>query len=54
MALIQAHISPIEFDYTGYGELRLAEYWAWREIDGSHQNSGDELSLREQKWAQEA
>ncbi|KAJ5740597.1 hypothetical protein N7493_000469 [Penicillium malachiteum] len=54
-ALIQAQISQIDFDYASYAELRLGEYWAWkREIDGTRQSSGEDMPLREQRWAQEA
>lgn len=30
-ALIQKTISQIDFDYGSYAEVRLGEYWAWRE-----------------------
>lgn len=54
-SLIQAQISQIDFDYASYAELRLGEYWAWREeLDGSREKEGRELPLREQRWAQEA
>lgn len=54
-ALIQATISQIDFDYAAYAEIRLGEYWAWREEnDGSRAASGKEMSLREQRWAQDA
>ncbi|KAJ5091788.1 hypothetical protein NUU61_006658 [Penicillium alfredii] len=54
-ALIQAQISQIDFDYANYAETRLGEYYAWkRELDGSREKAGDELPLREQRWAQEA
>lgn len=53
-ALIQAQISLIEFDYAGYAEVRLGEYWAWkREMEGEHQDAGESASLRERRWAQE-
>ncbi|TRX98130.1 hypothetical protein FHL15_000775 [Xylaria flabelliformis] len=49
-ALIQATISHIDFDYAQYAEVRLGEYWAWRdEINGV---TGKEITLREKRWAQ--
>ncbi|KAK9852291.1 hypothetical protein MYU51_008731 [Penicillium brevicompactum] len=54
-ALIQAQISQIDFDYASYAETRLGEYYAWkREVDGSRKQAGEELPLRESRWAQEA
>ncbi|KAL1862219.1 hypothetical protein Plec18167_000994 [Paecilomyces lecythidis] len=54
-ALIQATISQIDFDYASYAEVRLGEYWAWRrELDGSRARAGEEMPLRERRWAQEA
>ncbi|PGG95956.1 ethanolamine kinase [Blastomyces parvus] len=54
-ALIQATISQIDFDYASYAELRLSEYWAWRrEVDGSRSQAGEDMPLRERRWAQEA
>jgi len=53
-ALIQATISQIDFDYASYAEVRLGEYWSWREeSDGSRADSGKEMPLRERRWAQE-
>lgn len=53
-ALIQAKISQIDFDYASYAEIRLGEYWAWREeSDGSRAASKKELAPREIRWAQE-
>jgi ethanolamine kinase len=53
-ALIQAKISQIDFDYASYAEIRLGEYWAWREeSDGSRAASKKELAPRERRWAQE-
>ena len=53
-ALIQAKISQIDFDYASYAEIRLGEYWAWREeSDGSRAASKKEVALRERRWAQE-
>ncbi|KAK6078720.1 choline/ethanolamine kinase [Seiridium cupressi] len=52
-ALIQAEISQIDFDYADYAEVRLGEYWAWRdEVTGSRASEGRELPLRERRWAQ--
>ncbi|KAJ9194786.1 hypothetical protein DTO164E3_7207 [Paecilomyces variotii] len=54
-SLIQATISQIDFDYASYAEVRLGEYWAWRrELDGSRARAGEEMPLRERRWAQEA
>ena len=53
-ALIQATISQIDFDYATYAEDRLGEYWAWRaEEDGSRARKGEEMPLRERRWAEE-
>ncbi|KAI3331795.1 kinase-like protein [Xylariaceae sp. AK1471] len=52
-ALIQATISHINFDYAQYAEFRLGEYWAWRgELDGTREATGNEVPLREKRWAQ--
>ncbi|KAL7628149.1 hypothetical protein AAE478_002347 [Parahypoxylon ruwenzoriense] len=52
-ALIQATISHIDFDYAQYAEVRLGEYWGWRESTKSTRDSaGKGLSLREKRWAQ--
>ncbi|KAH6660563.1 kinase-like domain-containing protein [Truncatella angustata] len=52
-ALIQAEISQIDFDYADYAEIRLGEYWAWRdEVTGTRASEGRELPLRERRWAQ--
>ncbi|EAW07694.1 putative ethanolamine kinase [Aspergillus clavatus NRRL 1] len=54
-ALIQAQISQIDFDYASYAEVRLGEYYAWRrETDGTRAPAGEEMPLRECRWAQEA
>ena len=54
-SLIQATISQIDFDYASYAEVRLGEYWAWRqEVDGSRAKDGKDMPLRERRWAQEA
>jgi ethanolamine kinase len=51
-ALIQATISQIDFDYASYAEVRLGEYFAWREeADGIRRAQGREMPLREQCWA---
>lgn len=53
-ALIQAQISQIDFDYASYAETRFAEYYAWKaEKDGSRKQNGQELCLRERRWASE-
>lgn len=43
-ALIQAEISLIDFDYASYAEVRLGEYWAWKE---------EKQTVREKRWAEE-
>jgi ethanolamine kinase len=54
-ALIQAKISQIDFDYAAYAEIRLGEYWAWREeVEGNSTMAGKGIALREKRWAQEA
>lgn len=53
-ALIQATISQIDFDYASYAEVRLGEYWAWRnESDGTRAAAGKEMPVRERRWAQQ-
>jgi ethanolamine kinase len=53
-ALIQATISEIDFDYASYAETRLGEYYAWRaEMTGAREKSGQDMPLRERRWAQE-
>jgi ethanolamine kinase len=58
-ALIQATISQIDFDYAGYAEIRLGEYWSWkdalmRERSGDSATSATaEIPLRERRWAEE-
>lgn len=50
-ALIQATISQIHFDYAGYAEIRLGEYWDWKaEFEGTREG---EMGVRERRWAQE-
>jgi ethanolamine kinase len=52
-SLVQAQISQIDFDYANYAEIRLGEYWAWRdEMTGSRASENRELPLREKRWAQ--
>lgn len=52
-ASIQATISDIDFDYATYSELRLGEYWAYKEEeDGRRKASGKEIPLREKTWWQ--
>ncbi|KAI0815608.1 kinase-like domain-containing protein [Xylaria sp. FL0064] len=48
-ALIQATISHIDFDYAQYAEVRLGEYWAWRD---TMEGSKKEVPRREKRWAQ--
>ncbi|KAG4438293.1 hypothetical protein IFR05_006228 [Cadophora sp. M221] len=51
-ALIQAQVSKMEFDFTKYADLRIAEYMNWKaEMNGSREKSGREKPLREQQWA---
>jgi ethanolamine kinase len=53
-ALIQAQISLIDFDYASYAEIRLGEYWAWkRETSGGRLKKGEQIPVREERWAQE-
>jgi ethanolamine kinase len=56
-ALIQTTISQIDFDYANYADLRLSEYWAWKDSLGNRGGnnfvSGSEVSLRERRWAEE-
>lgn len=52
-ALIQAEISQIDFDYAAYAEVRLGEYFAWREEeDGSRKRVGREMHPREKRLAE--
>ncbi|KFY93718.1 hypothetical protein V498_04297 [Pseudogymnoascus sp. VKM F-4517 (FW-2822)] len=53
-AIIQSVISQIDFDYASYAEVRLGEYYAWRgETEGTREKKGEEMPLRERRWAQE-
>ena len=52
-ALIQAEISQIDFDYAEYAQIRLGEYFAWREEeDGSREKAGRKMHPREQRLAE--
>ncbi|RSL49701.1 hypothetical protein CEP54_012315 [Fusarium duplospermum] len=52
-ALIQAETSTgaIEFDYAGYAEKRLAEYWEWRRVHDGSVDANEGISQREERWA---
>ena len=53
-ALIQATISQIDFDYASYADIRLGEYWAWKEeAEGSREKEGRQMHIRERRWAEE-
>ena len=55
-ALIQATISQIDFDYAGYAEIRLGEYWAWKHAlmrERGTSTAPVEIPLRERRWAEE-
>lgn len=52
-ALIQAEISQIDFNYAEYAQIRLGEYWAWKDEDtGQRAKDGREMPLRERRWAE--
>jgi ethanolamine kinase len=51
-ALIQATISQIDFDYASYAEIRLGEYFAWKDTLRGRP-VGSELPVRERRWAEE-
>ena len=52
-ALIQAEISQIDFDYAEYAQIRLGEYFAWREEeDGSRKKAERKMHPREQRLAE--
>lgn len=53
-ALIQATISQIDFDYASYAEIRLGEYWAWKDALQQRGSSAEEAPLRERRWHTEA
>jgi len=53
-ALIQAQISQIDFDYASYAEIRLGEYFAWRDESDGTRSVEKEMPLRERRWAQQA
>ncbi|KAM6535837.1 hypothetical protein FALCPG4_005371 [Fusarium falciforme] len=52
-ALIQAETSTgaIDFDYAGYAEKRLAEYWDWRRVHDGNVDADEGISQREERWA---
>lgn len=50
-ALIQAQISPIDFDYAAYADKRLAEYHAWKAAE-MRTDAGKEQTPRERRWTQ--
>lgn len=50
-ALIQATISQIDFDYATYAELRLKEYWDWKNLRHENKSNPADLPLRESRWA---
>jgi ethanolamine kinase len=53
-ALIQAQISLIAFDYAGYAEIRLGEYFAWKKtVGGGMETENERMVQREKVWAQE-
>lgn len=59
-ALIQHTISQIDFDYAGYAEVRLGEYWAWRGQEEGEKNGAEwssrlerKVPERERRWASE-
>lgn len=53
-ALIQAQISQIDFDYANYAEVRLGEYWAWKEsLKREGRAAAQDVPLRERRWAEE-
>jgi ethanolamine kinase len=52
-ALIQATISQIDFDYASYAEIRLGEYWAWKDALLQRGSPADEAPLRERRWHSE-
>lgn len=49
-ALIQKGISQIHFDYAGYAEVRLGEYWDWKK---EWEGEGGEKGVRERRWGME-
>jgi ethanolamine kinase len=51
-ALIQATISQIDFDYASYAEIRLGEYFAWKDALRGRPDGG-EIPIREKRWAEE-
>jgi ethanolamine kinase len=51
-ALIQATISQIDFDYASYAEIRLGEYFDWKDTLRGRSDGAD-VPVREARWAQE-
>ncbi|KAF2667474.1 kinase-like protein [Microthyrium microscopicum] len=52
-AIIQAEISSIDFDYANYAEVRMSEYWAWKKSLTNENGQGDQVPVRERRWAQD-
>lgn len=53
-ALLRSKRAHLGLDWASYAETRLDEFWAWgHEVDGSRARSGQDVPLREQRWAQE-
>jgi ethanolamine kinase len=53
-SLIQQDISEVKFDWQSFADQKLAEFWAWRrETDGSREQAGEEMPLRERRWCSE-
>lgn len=54
-ALIQAQVSEIDFDYAGYADSRLGEYWGWKRVavEGKRGPRGEIVGVRERRWAEE-
>ncbi|KAL9102137.1 MAG: hypothetical protein Q9163_002668 [Psora crenata] len=54
-SLIQQEVSEVKFDWQSFADQKLAEFWAWRkEIDGSREQAGEEMPLRERRWRSES
>lgn len=50
-SMIQSTISSVQFDWVDYAELRLQEFWDWRNESDETKVSGKEAtSLRERYW----
>ena len=54
-SLLQAETSEEDFDYSGYAQKKLAEYWVWRgQTEGKEVGKGQsDPFLRERMWAEE-